>query len=131
MSLARRAGSSRAEMAAEIVTRSRRYRARYGPAVPLNPMALAGNWAVLATDIPRRRRDHDMGIRGIRDSRGTGGGMRKLGDVTGAMMGDPQSARQRTTLAQPQPPQRRPHSRANTTTATTAVTTAAAVRAKV
>ena len=57
-----------------------------------------------------------MGIRGIRDSRGTGGGMRKLGDVTGAMMGDLQSARQRTTLAQPQPPQRRPHGRANTTT---------------
>lgn len=31
--------------------RSRRYRARFGTSVPLNPMALAGNWSALATDI--------------------------------------------------------------------------------
>lgn len=37
----------------EIVTRARRYRARFGTGVPLHPMALAGNWTTLATDIPQ------------------------------------------------------------------------------
>jgi hypothetical protein len=36
----------------EIITRARRYRTRFGRSVPLNPMALAGNWTQLATDIP-------------------------------------------------------------------------------
>jgi hypothetical protein len=42
----------------EIGIRSARYRARYGAAVPLNPMALAGNWTVLAHDIPREEQRH-------------------------------------------------------------------------
>lgn len=41
-----------AEVAAEIGVRARRYRMRYGSSVPLNPMALAGNWSQLAHDIP-------------------------------------------------------------------------------
>jgi hypothetical protein len=36
----------------EIVTRAARYRSRFGSSVPLHPMALAGNWTTLATDIP-------------------------------------------------------------------------------
>lgn len=40
------------EIAAEIGVRAQRYRARYGSSVPLNPMALAGNWTALASDIP-------------------------------------------------------------------------------
>jgi hypothetical protein len=35
----------------EIGIRAARYRARFGPSVPLNPMALAGNWTTLASDI--------------------------------------------------------------------------------
>jgi hypothetical protein len=35
----------------EIGIRAQRYRARFGPSVPLNPMALAGNWTVLAHDV--------------------------------------------------------------------------------
>jgi hypothetical protein len=42
----------------EIGVRAARYRARYGAAVPLNPMALAGNWTVLAHDIPREEQRH-------------------------------------------------------------------------
>ena len=50
----------------EIGVRSTRYRARYGAAVPLNPMALAGNWTVLAHDIPREEQRHGYGQGNVR-----------------------------------------------------------------
>lgn len=50
----------------EIGVRSARYRARYGAAVPLNPMALAGNWTVLAHDIPREEQRHGYGQGNVR-----------------------------------------------------------------
>lgn len=43
------------EIAAEIGVRARRYRMRFGASVPLNPMALAGNWTLLAHDIPTQQ----------------------------------------------------------------------------
>jgi hypothetical protein len=58
----------------EIALRAERYRRRYGDGIPLNPMALAGNWTVLATEV------HDHGQsgnhNGIADQRGARAGGR-------------------------------------------------------
>lgn len=42
----------------EIAARCVRYRERYGPSVALNPMALAGNWIVLAPSVAIALTDH-------------------------------------------------------------------------
>jgi hypothetical protein len=45
----------------EIALRAERYRRRYGDGIPLNPMALAGNWTVLSKEI---QEVHDHGHTG-------------------------------------------------------------------
>ncbi|HKT40017.1 MAG TPA: hypothetical protein VJR48_16715, partial [Ktedonobacterales bacterium] len=50
----------------EIGVRATRYRTRFGTSIPLNPMALAGNWTVLAHDIPREEQRHGNGQRNVR-----------------------------------------------------------------
>jgi hypothetical protein len=55
----------------EIGIRSARYRARFGTSVPLNPMALAGNWTVLAQDAPEG--DRHGNVRYAQAGRGAGG----------------------------------------------------------
>ena len=39
----------------EIAIRAERYKRRFGESIPLNPLALAGNWTILATEV----HDHD------------------------------------------------------------------------
>jgi hypothetical protein len=47
----------------EIGIRAQRYRSRFGTSVPLNPMALAGNWTTLAVDLPRMQESGQEGQR--------------------------------------------------------------------
>ncbi|HEY7976434.1 MAG TPA: hypothetical protein VID72_13885 [Ktedonobacterales bacterium] len=47
----------------ELLIRAQRYRTRFGTSVPLNPMALAGNWTTLAVDVPRAQETGQEGQR--------------------------------------------------------------------
>lgn len=72
----------------EIALRAERYRRRYGDGIPLNPMALAGNWTPLATEV-----NHN----GHSDNH-------RAGNVTGSnARGDRRSARRNANAPKPLP----------------------------
>ncbi|HEU5346540.1 MAG TPA: hypothetical protein VFU60_19475 [Ktedonobacterales bacterium] len=78
----------------EVSVRAARYRARFGSSVPLNPMALAGNWTTLAHDIPEEDRRHGnfgqgygQGQRGRSASAGSGAYGRSAGRSGGGSRG--------------------------------------------